>query len=617
MIIAKTSAIRKIKIFFVNLSKIKSVVSQDPYSVYLNIPMDVAIYNNQGKYIFTNKEYLADEKSARSLINKDDLYYAQIAGISPDSFKKRNEIFKRVLEKKQSIRFTEKLYLPGPDRTLYYKRIFQPQFSNNKRKEISEVHLYGSSLTSVMYAQRELKYLVYHDNLTGLKNRNAFLERVDQMILEADRNGNHQLTAILLCDIDNFKNLNDALGSKDGDTIIKEFAKRFKNAVRKSDTVFRIGGDEFAVILRNLNHEYDASRVAEKMIKQLSLPYKIANNSKKYTTVSIGISLFPRDGKDRESLIKNANGALKNAKKMRTSEYQFFSNEVTEKSMKRLEMENNLRVLVNEQNYEKQFEILYQPVVEKMLNGEYKIIGCEALLRWNNPDLGAVSPETFIPIAEETDLICPIGDWVLYKAINDFKSLMKKFNKSLYLSINLSARQMRSPHLVRKIDKIITHTEINPHDLHLELTETSFLDEGMQVLHNIDAIEKLGIKIDIDDFGVGFASLKYLQKFPVSTIKIDRSFIQHLNFSREHKKLVESIIILGKNLNKDIIAEGVENLDHLYMLYTQKCYKYQGFLFSKPITMHKFERLLQEEKQYHTLKASMGNFLKMDNPLKA
>jgi EAL domain-containing protein (putative c-di-GMP-specific phosphodiesterase class I) len=230
--------------------------------------------------------------------------------------------------------------------------------------------------------------------------------------------------------------------------------------------------------------------------------------------------------------------------------------------------------------------------------------------------VGSVSPTVFIPIAEESELICPIGDWVLYKAINDFKTLVKKFNRPLYLSINLSAIQMKSPDLIQKIEKIIHHTDVEPHDLHLELTETSFLDESIQVVQNLDAIENLGIKIDIDDFGVGFASLKYLQKFPVSSIKIDRSFIQHLNFNSEHKKLVESIILLGKNLKKDIIAEGVENLEHLYMLYTQKCYKYQGYLFSKPVPLGKFERLLHEEQAYRNLKASMGKDPKMDKLLK-
>lgn len=593
----------------------KKLLPSRSYQLYNAIPFEIAIYHVDGRYKFTNKEYIADEKINRQVINQNDNYYAKLVGISSDSLYKRREKFKEVLEKKQAVRFTEKIYFPAEDKTLYYKRIFQPKLS--RKKEIKEILLFGSDLTPIFYAQTELKYLVYHDKLTGLKNRQAFLEHLDLLISEEERTRADEFTAILLCDIDNFKQINDMVGHDIGDLFLQEVSNRIQNVVRKSDSIFRLGGDEFGIILKNLVQEHDASRVAKKIIKELTSPYQIDEKTINYLTVSIGIVLFPKDGHEKQVIIKNVTNALKNAKKMGSSNFQFFSDEVTKKSLKRLEMESNLRILVNEQSYEKQFEILYQPVVEKMLSGDYRIIGCEALLRWHNPDLGSISPATFIPIAEETDLICPIGDWVFYRAINDFKSLTNRLQKQLYISINLSARQMKSPDLARSLENVITNSNIDPRELHLELTETSFLDEGLQVIKNIDAIENLGIKIDIDDFGVGFASLKYLQKFPVSTIKIDRSFIQHLNYSSEHKRLVESIIILGKNLNKDIIAEGVENLEHLYMLYTQKCYKYQGFLFSKPINLSKLEKLLEEEKEHQILKSSMGNFLNIETGIDA
>ena len=583
------------------------------YHVFQSMPFEIAIYNPNGTYKYVNKEYLSDEDIAQHIMGKDDYFYAEILGISPESLDKRREKLQEVLTKKQAIRFTEKLFFLGEKKTRYIKRIFQPKFS--KRNKIKEIILYGSDLTQIIHAQNELKYLVYHDKLTGLKNRQAFFEYIDQLIIEVDRSKKEDIIAILICDIDNFKKINEMVGHDIGDKFLQEAAIRIKNAIRQSDAVFRIGGDQFGIILKNLSAEHDASRVSKKIINVLTASYQIEDKNINYLTVSIGIVLFPKDGKEREVIIKNASNALINAKKLKNSNFQYFSDEVTKKSLKRLEMENKLRLLVNEKSFDKQFEILYQPVVEKMLSGDYRIIGCEALLRWHNPDLGSVSPNIFIPIAEETDLICPIGDWVLYRAINDFKTVMEKLEKQLYIAINLSAHQMKSPHLVKKIENIIKNTNIDPQDLHLELTETSFLDEELHVIKNIDAIEHLGIKIDIDDFGVGFASLKYLQKFPVSTIKIDRSFIQNLNYSNEHRRLVESIIILGKNLNKDIIAEGVENLEHLYLLYTQKCYKYQGYLFSKPITLNKFERLLNEEKEHQSLKASMGNFLNIESTM--
>jgi EAL domain-containing protein (putative c-di-GMP-specific phosphodiesterase class I) len=253
--------------------------------------------------------------------------------------------------------------------------------------------------------------------------------------------------------------------------------------------------------------------------------------------------------------------------------------------------------------------------VEKKQQGDYRIIGCEALLRWHNPDLGSVSPNIFIPLAEDTDLICQLGDWVLYKAIKDFKEMIERVKKPVHLSVNFSAKQMKDSKIVSKIDKIVQNTGITPADLHLEITETSLLDEGLQVIQNINDIEKLGLKIVIDDFGVGFASLRYLQKFPVSIIKIDRSFVQHINQSHDHKKLVESIILLGQNLNKDIIAEGVENLEHLYVLYTQNCFKYQGYLFSKPITISEFETLLTGKDLFANLKSQTDLSSKKPPPL--
>lgn len=593
-----------------NFPRLKELAFQDPYEVYANLPMEVAIYDLQGNYIYVNKRYVVDEQISQKLIGKDDDEFARFLGISSDSLQKRKENFRRALQENRVVQFTEKLYFPGKNQTLYYKRIFQPLYSSRNPQQIVGMCFYGNSLTSIIQAQKELKYLVYHDKLTGFANRDAFLERLDQLIMESDRDST--MHAVLLCDVDNFKVINEALGQRVADFCLKEVANRILNAIRKSDMIFRIGGDEFAVILRNLNHEYDASRVAEKVIKDVSSPYSVMDNTINYLTMSIGIVLIPRDGQDRDVLIQRLHFALKNAKKTKRNEFQFFAEDLTEKSVKRLEMEKNLRFVVQDNGYDEQFQILYQPIVEKKSDRQYVIIGCEALLRWHNTDIGPVSPDIFIPIAEESDLICQLGDWVLYKAIKDFKAMIERVKKPLHLSINLSAKQMRSNEIVNKIEKIITNTQIQPADLHLELTETSLLDEGLQVIRNLEDIERLGIKIAIDDFGVGFASLKYLQKFPVSIIKIDRSFIKHINLSNEHKKLVESIILLGKNLNKDIVAEGVENLEHLYVLYTQKCYKYQGFLFSKPVTIEELETLVSKENHFQTLMSSLAetNFLK-------
>jgi diguanylate cyclase (GGDEF)-like protein len=518
-----------------------------------------------------------------------------------------------LLEQKKVLHYTEKLYFPGKNQTLYYKRIFQPLFSNNGKQQLTGVCMFGSSLTHVIQAQKELEYLVYHDKLTGLKNRNAFYESLDRILMETD--AEQEMIAVLICDIDNFKAINDKYGHKTADFCLTEIARKISEIINKTDQIFRVGGDEFALILRNINNEYDAGRVAEKIITEVTKPYEIFDQVINYLMISIGIVIIPKDGNARDTLIQRASDALKNAKRIKNSEYSFFSEELTIKSMRRLEMESKLRLIINENSYDQQFQILYQPIVEKKQQGDYRIIGCEALLRWQNPDLGTVSPDIFIPLAEDADLICQLGDWVLYKAIRDFKAMIERIRKPVYLSVNFSAKQMKDNKIVSKIDKIIHKTGITPADLHLEITETSLLDEGLQVIQNINDIEKLGLKIVIDDFGVGFASLRYLQKFPVSIIKIDRSFVKYINHSHDHKKLVESIILLGQNLNKDIIAEGVENLEHLYVLYTQNCFKYQGYLFSKPITITEFEALLSGKDLFSNLKSPSDLSSKPPPPL--
>lgn len=605
----------KIRKLRANLPRLKELIFQDPYDIYKNMPIEVAIYDPDGNYAFVNERYVSDSQISQDIIGKDDQYYSELLGIQFDSFQKRKELFQEVLERKTVVQFTEKLYFPGKNQTLYYRRIFQPLFSSKNGDQVKAICLFGNSLTSVVQAQKELKYLVYHDKLTGLKNREAFFESVDQMLIDSERDP--AIHAILLCDVNNFKVFSDSYGHRWADYCLQEVAKRIGAVIRKSDNVYRMSNEEFAVILKNLNQEYDASRIAEKIINELSQPYQMDDEKSNYLTVSIGIVLTPKDGTDREILFKRATNALKNTKKSKNSGFQFFSEDLTEKYQKRLDMENSLRFIIHENHYDQQFKILYQPIVEKQMEGDYRIIGCEALLRWHNPDLGNVSPDIFIPIAEETDLICALGDWVLYKALKDFKAMVKKINQPLFISVNFSAKQMKSPDIVQKIEQIMKNTHIDPADLHLELTETSFLDEGLQVVQNINDIEKLGLKIAIDDFGVGFASLKYLQKFPVSIIKIDRSFIKNINLSQVHKKLVESIIVLGKNMNKDIIAEGVENLEHLYVLYTQQCYKYQGYLFSKPVTIRELESLMCGKNNFEIVANSMVNMAQGEDPVKS
>jgi EAL domain-containing protein (putative c-di-GMP-specific phosphodiesterase class I) len=349
------------------------------------------------------------------------------------------------------------------------------------------------------------------------------------------------------------------------------------------------------VIIRHLKNEYEAKLVADKVISRLSEPYIIKNHKITYLSTSIGIVFIPREGTERATLVKKADMAMYDAKKKGKNQYQFFTEDMTDDSIKRMKIENNLQTLVKEDIYDKECSILYQPIIEKKDDGNFKIIGSEALLRWSNPELGTIGPATFIPIAEETNLINPMGDWIIQKTCKDIKPVIKKFDKNFYVSINLSAKQLESSNIVEKLQQIIRIVGINPKNIQLELTETSYLNDQFEVVQNIEQLSKLGVKLAIDDFGIGFASLVYLQRVPASTIKIDRSFIKHVCKSEKHKQLVKSIIDLGSNLKKEVIAEGVEKREHLDFLNSQNCFKYQGFFFSKPITLTELKTFLQKE----------------------
>jgi len=318
-------------------------------------------------------------------------------------------------------------------------------------------------------------------------------------------------------------------------------------------------------------------------------------------TSSIGIVLYPRDGVDSETLTRNSHTAMASAKRGGKNKYQFFTRSMTELSVKRLKIEKNLTELVNKNEFDQQLQILYQPIVEKNDQNEYKIIGAEALLRWRNHELGLVKPSKFIPIAEETNLISEIGEWLFQKSCTEYQKLQDKYGRPLYLSLNFSPRQIRTPDIVEKIEKILYLTKFTPQMLQLELTETSYLDDHADVDFIIRQLKRMGIRLALDDFGVGFASLSYLHKVPASTIKIDRSFIKYMSTSQHHRELVKSIIVLGENLEKDVVAEGVEQVEDLYLLNSHRCYKYQGYLFSEPIELSALEKLLAKENLLTTL----------------
>jgi diguanylate cyclase (GGDEF)-like protein len=567
----------------------------EAFQLINNVPIEFAIYDLKGKYKYINDQYLSDIKLRKTIIGKDDSYLFKKLGISLDCHEERKLYFEKAIKEKKRIRFTEKLFIPDKNKTLYYKRFFQPLFKDENKQEVSSVCLFGNNLTAVILGQKELKYLAFHDKITGLQNKEAFYQQLDQIILDIPRNPESKLTAVLFCDLDNFKLVNDTLGHDVGDLVLKEVAERMKKILRKSDFIYRFGGDEFTIITRHLKNEFDASTIARKLIEGISQSYQIKRHKITFLTVSIGIVIIPNSGADRETTVKNADMAMYESKSRGKNQYQFFSKEMPEISLRRIKIENNLQGLVNNQNFDKECEILYQPILERASSKDYKIIGTEALLRWNNPEMGYMLPEHFLPVAEETNLISSIGDWVLQKSTKDIKPLIDDYNKSFYVSINLSGKQIKSENIISKLKKIIDIVDIKPGNIQLELNESTYFEDKKIVSEILNEIQKLGIKLAINDFGRGFGSLVYLQNVPANTLKIDRTFIKNLHESLDQKQLVKAMISLGYNLNKDIIAAGVETKEHLKFLNQNNCSKYQGFLFSQPVDILVLQELLKKK----------------------
>ena len=567
----------------------------DDFKLLQNVPMEVAVLDLKGNYVFANEHYSPDIRVCEEIIGKNDDYYFKLIGADGEHAKKRREHFYRAINERKTIRFTENIFLPEKKRSIYYTRFYQPDFAEGDSGDIRYVYFFGRDISAVILAQKELRHLAFNDQLTGLKNRDAFYDQLDQILLESERRNISHLKAVLFCDLDNFKLVNDTYGHDVGDFVLKEVAKRMRTCLRKSDLVFRLGGDEFTVIIKNLKDELDAGRVAEKIISEISAPYYFADNKITSITASIGIVPFANERYQCDLLVKKADTAMYTAKRRSKGGFQFISEEMTDKATRRIQVEKTLRDLIIENKFDDEFKLFYQPIVEKKSSEEYKIVGAEALIRWNNPDLGPVLPSNFIPISEETNLIREVGGWVINKSFKDFSSVSNSFSSPVCFSINVSAKQLKSQHMVSQFEEALKHIDLKPEYLQIELTETSFIDYDKNVLDNLLKLRDMGIKLAVDDFGVGFASLSYLQRLPTSTIKIDRSFIQKIGYSGEANDFIRSILAFGKSIGKEIIAEGVETIEQLEFLSSHDCRKFQGFLFSKPINLESFKDLMKEE----------------------
>lgn len=431
--------------------------------------------------------------------------------------------------------------------------------------------------------RQDIEYQAFYDHLTGLPNRRLLNDRMHHSIQQADRN--EVLMAVLFIDCDRFKPINDTLGHSVGDSLLISIASRLQESVRISDTVCRVSGDEFVILLEEIDHISIIDRVAQNIIDTIAAPHYIEGH-KVFTTVSVGITVYPIDKKDVNGLLTSADIAMYHAKQRGGNAYEYFNTDMNKRSKQWLALEQDL----HEALLHDELEIYYQPL--NIADETRKIVSVEALLRWHHPREGLISPDDFITIAEDTGLIVSIGEWVIATACAQIKKWEDSGLSSISISINLSPRQFNDSNLVATIKDVLLRSGIQPSRLHLEITESTAMyaiDKSIDQLHKI---KELGVNISIDDFGTGYSSLSYLQQMPIDCLKIDRSFIKNLHNSKKDKAFVQAIVTMAHTLGMVTVAEGVEIEEQFEFLQEIGCEYAQGFLFSKPLPAFRIERLL-------------------------
>jgi len=438
-----------------------------------------------------------------------------------------------------------------------------------------------SDITEEKRASEHIQNLAQYDQLTKLPNRMLFNDRLQHAITRAKRA--KKIVGLMFIDLDRFKSVNDTLGHHAGDLLLQEISQRLANIVRAQDTVARLGGDEFTIILEDLSYAEDAAIVADKLLLALQEKIVIGGNDI-FIGGSIGISIYPADGGNTENIVKSADMAMYQAKEQGRNRYQFYTDELAQYAEKRFQIENRLRQALDNN----ELEVYYQPQIDISTG---KLVGAEALVRWNDPEKGLISPADFIPIAEETGIIEPLGNWVLRTACKQTKAWQDEGFAPLRMTVNVAGYQIMQGSIIESTRTILEETGLAPELLELEITEGFVMDHPDKGVSILNELKQLGISLAIDDFGTGYSSLSYLKRLPIDRLKIDRSFVMDIPHDKDDEAIVATIIAIAKNLGLSIIAEGVENEDQIQFLIKEACFEVQGFYFSKPIPSNEFTQL--------------------------
>jgi diguanylate cyclase (GGDEF)-like protein/PAS domain S-box-containing protein len=539
-----------------------------------NTPDSISRHDRNGAYIFVNQA-LADSIKG---------------GITTMLGKKPTEIrptdLSEIFEEKLSQVFTtgtntefELTWLDKRGNDMCYHIRLTAEFDASGA--VATVLAVGRDITELNAYRQKIHQMAFYDTLTSLPNRALFNDRLRQMLTDAL--WHEQRAGVLLLDLDRFKAINDTMGHPAGDALLREAAARLTGCVRGYDTVARLGGDEFAILLPDIRAGDDLGRIASKILAAFNEPFML-EGKEVFVSTSIGIAVYPNDSADADELVKQADSAMYFAKRSGRNGFRFYSKDLTASAGERLSLESELRRALER----KELELYYQPKVQLSNN---QLIGSEALLRWNNPQRGMVPPDQFISIAEDSGLILEIGEWVLHNACRtacDWNAIGKPLHK---VAINLSARQFQSNDLVETVRHALDATGCQPEWIELEITESLLLDEQGEVLEMLESFRVMGISVAIDDFGTGYSSLSYLARFPINTLKIDRSFIRTVTTEHFRAELVRAILSIARCLGQEVVAEGVETPEQAVFLREHGCQIAQGYLFSKPVPKAEFEAM--------------------------
>jgi diguanylate cyclase (GGDEF)-like protein/PAS domain S-box-containing protein len=567
IIMAHRNLLRELKYKNVMLGK-----SEERYRQLVEVSPNAIVVEIKGRIVYMNRSGLEMLGAASS----EEVVGKSVLDLVPESY---HPVIKSQHREASPDKYVSEPYefpIFRKDGTFIYIESSLTQINYNGEEAFLIV---AQDITERKKIEERIKYLAYYDELTGLPNRANFHEQLNECINNAEQYKG--LTAVMFIDLDRFKLINDSMGHVFGDLFLRNVAERLDGIMELRGKIFRLGGDEFCLILNN-TYEEEASKVADRIIDELSLPFIIDKNEF-FTSPSIGISMYPRDGQHPQDLVRLADIAMYNAKKQGGNNYQYYSKVLDEENSKKLKIEKELRRAIKKD----QFVIHYQPKIN-LSNGD--IVGLEALVRWQHPERGLVPPLEFIPIAEETGLIVPIGRWVLQEACSQMKQWHDEGLSHLNIAVNIAPRQFKDKHLFENVKQILQETGLEARYLEMEVTET-VMQNIQETSILLRELKTLGVQISIDDFGTGYSSLSYLKYLPIDYLKIDKSFVNDITTNSKDKAIIQTIVDMGHHLKIAVVAEGIENNQQLESLIQLKCCVGQGYLFSKPLPANQVEQL--------------------------